>query len=119
MGLDFRENRCDGRIELDHGGVNFLVGGFHRRDLIVGRFLTRLMGGLHGFEVGLFFRSEARIGGQDGIAVLFHFGFFGVRQPREHIVMMLAGRWTALVCLTSARRRCRVILAFEYSGTRD
>jgi hypothetical protein len=34
-------------------------------------------------------------------------------------VMMLAGRWTALVCLTSARRRCRVILAFEYSGTRD
>ena len=113
MGLDFLDDRRDGGVGFDHGCIHLFAEGLKRGPLIFGRGLSGLMGLLHGLLVGLFFRGEARIGGDGSIVGFFQFGFLGVGQTCQHVVMMTAG--TA----ASAGRRCRVILGFEDGGTRD
>jgi len=117
MGLYFREDGRDGGIEFDHGRVDFFASGLGCGDFIIGRFLPRLVGSLHGFHIFLFLRRESRIGSEDRIVILHHFRFFGVRQAGQHVVMMAAaGRGTAL---SAVGRRRGVILSFENGGRRD
>lgn len=92
MGLHLLDDRRDRRISLDHGCVHFLVKSFEFRLLLVGGRRTRFVCCLHGLVDGLFFRTEARIGGNGGIVGLFPFGLL-VRSQKSAAVVF-AGRRT-------------------------
>jgi len=78
MGLDFLDDRRNRGVCFNHGCIHLIAEGLKSGPLIFRRRLSRLMGLLHGFLIGLFLLGQAGIGRDGGIMGLFQFRFFGI-----------------------------------------